>query len=228
MAKDSADSIEITHNQFGYTVKLTKEGGYAYVIFNDFEFIKGGAILFSKFVALKTENRLEFAALETNLSVEAAYNLWQKTVLNCNDAGIKLPFIEFICDGINLTRLPNVNNAGYSLDPDTESLFRIDLVNCWTRTEFFNSVFNPDHPEKKIPRKGLKFYPTRLFAEIYYTKNGTSFFHGRFYNAVGKMFIHNRLRIKISQYILTEFGDYYMEFKDAKISDRKTSNSKAV
>lgn len=218
MAKDSADSIEITRNQFGYTVKIAKDGGYAYVTFNDFEFIKGGAILFSKFVALKTETRLEFASLETNLSTEEVYNLWQKTALNCKDAGIKIPFIEFICDGISLSRLPHVNYAGYSVDANTESLFKIDLVNCWTRTEFFDS----DHTQEKTSRKGLKLYPIRAFAEIHYMKNNTSFFYGRFYNAVGKMFIHNRLRIKISQYILTEFGEYYMEFKDVELQRAKS------
>lgn len=215
MAKDSADLIEITRNQFGYTVKLTKEDGYAYVTFNDFEFIKGGSILFSKFVALKTETRLEFAALETNLSVQDAYNLWQKTALNCKDAGIKLPFIEFICDGINLTRLPKQNYAGFYQSDDVLEVFKIDLINCWTRNQFVD----PYESAPKV-RKDLKMYPVRTFAEIHYMKDSTSFFHGRFYNALGKAFIHNRLRIKISQYILTEFGDYYMEFKDASLQAR--------
>lgn len=214
MAKDFADTIEITRNQFGYTVKLTKDSKYIYVTFNDFEFIKGGAILFSKFVALKTETRLEFGALETNIDdMVQVYNLWQKTALNCKDAGIKLPFIEFICDGIQVSRLPNPNASGYLRSPEVKELFKIDLINCWTRNEFV-------HPMSNAPkvRKDLKLYPVRTFADVFYLRDDTSYFHGLFYNAAGKKFIHNRLRIKISQYILTEFGDYYMEFKDADLT----------
>lgn len=174
-------NITIEKSEFGYTMQLFEQSCVATIKINDFEFNKKGKIDNKYFCALKSEKRLEFASLETQLPIVEFFDIWKKLCLNLSSSGIVLPFIEFICEGISFFQ---TDDYGY----------QIDLTNCFSRTSQIENVF-----EK---RDKVLFFEYRTFAEMFFDiENKTSWFHGYFYSKVGKEFTHNRLRLKLINFL---------------------------
>jgi hypothetical protein len=190
--------VNIEKTDLGYSIKLFDGDSFIGVVaINDFEFNVDGHIESKNhskyFCGLKSEKRLEFASIQTELGVVEFFDVWKRTCLHLSSSGIVLPFIEFICEGIDF------------FQTDSNS-YQINLINCFSRTTQIEDTF-----EK---RDKVLFFEKRTFAEIFFNVDAkVSWFHGYFYSKVGKEFTHNRLRLKVINFLRLQCHDY-TGFKD--------------